>query len=185
MKLAGWSVAFLVLAGCVGQGGVEQSAGTSSAPNVASPATYTEETGAIEGVVTDDSLAPIAGAELVLSVLGTAAVSDPEGRFGFSEVTPGRVVLTAAKAGYQSWAHAVDVLPGSRVHVAISLVAAPVDEPYSLTLHQTGLKFCDADVDFQGNPYPGYVGTFAALCGEVLVRACRRPEVPSSGSAQI
>lgn len=96
----------------------------------ASPATFTEGTGAIEGTVTDDQLHPLAGAEVAASSLGLVTQTDQMGRFTFSNIEPGPLALSAAKVGYESATKRVSVEAGTKTAVAIALAPLPSDEPY-------------------------------------------------------
>lgn len=79
--------------------------------------------GTIQGVVQDDTGAPIAGA--VVSVLGAStavAVTDRVGRFELRTLSPGPYLLRAHSAGFvAARGQVVQVLPSARVSSSISL----------------------------------------------------------------
>jgi hypothetical protein len=137
--------AILMLAGCA-EPAAPAAAGSSTTTNVNDPGTFSETTGAIQGLVTDDSLAPLEGAEVALADLGKTASTDAGGRFAFSQLEPGAYVLAAAKAGYKSAVRRVEVKPGEQAEASFQLIPLPSDEPYSLTQKQAGMICFGANV---------------------------------------
>lgn len=101
-----------------------------------------ETTGAVQGVVTDDSLSPIAGAQALLKEPGLGAVTDASGTFVFSRVAPGSYNLFVAALGFEAIARRVTVEAGEIAQVSLSLVALPVVEPYSELLVFRGFFGC-------------------------------------------
>ncbi|OFW23237.1 MAG: hypothetical protein A3H97_12200 [Acidobacteria bacterium RIFCSPLOWO2_02_FULL_65_29] len=93
----------------------------SSAPAAGSPAAFAS--GSIQGIVRDETGAPVAGA--VVSAVGASpsvAVTDHQGRFDLPALPPGPYLLRAHITGYVApRAQMVDVRPGGRAVSAIAL----------------------------------------------------------------
>src|SRR5688572_13599234 len=94
MRGVGPSVAVLalVLAGCSGSGGSGGKAPDAAAAFDDFELDATETTGVIRGLVVDERIVPIEGAEVTLKVAGKdaqVASSDAEGRFAYNDVEPG------------------------------------------------------------------------------------------------
>lgn len=112
----------LWLAGC-GAAPAPESVGSSAAgpPQVE----FDEETGALEGLVLDEALASLEGADVMLEAPGRETVTDAEGRFSFSYLRPGPYQVTAAKLGYQAATQTVVVTSGQATSLQLQLYALP------------------------------------------------------------
>src|SRR5262245_33616031 len=77
----------------------------------ATPAAAQEHKGTISGRVTDASHAVLQGARVELKPNGPTAVSDNEGQFTISGVTPGQYTLTVSYMGFASFSKDVTVTP--------------------------------------------------------------------------
>lgn len=120
-------VATLVLAGCAA---APAATPASSSTAVAPPATFSIETGAIAGLVTDDQLSPLAAVEVQLGDNVTGSVrTDAGGAFTFSHITPGSHVLFASKPGYIGSTVRVSVLAGETAKAQLALVPIAIEEP--------------------------------------------------------
>lgn len=123
----------LLVSGCV-QGEASEAPSTGggpAAPDAAEPAGFDENTGAIEGLVTDDQLQPLPGAQV--GIIGTpdrVTVTDVAGRFSLSNLEPGKYQLSANALGYESAARLVEVQAGTLTTVNFALPAIPIMEPY-------------------------------------------------------
>jgi hypothetical protein len=144
--IAGLLVALLFLSGCAGPSGLDTHASPTAARDFASPARFSDGTGAIEGTVTDTQLNPIAGAEVALSILALVTTTDELGSFTFSRLEPGNVLVSTAKAGFQSATQRVSVIAGQKTEVRFLLSNLPADEPHVVISHATGVVACDATV---------------------------------------
>ena len=143
MRRAAWTAALTaaLLAGC------------SDAPpaDAAGPATGFDDLGlsagagrgVVRGVVVDLGLRPIAGVNVTLAGR-SSALTDGDGRFGFSEVEPGLATLAAGKAGYTSVQTTVEVVAGIAEPKAttIALERLPGSEPYVVGLAWQGFLHC-------------------------------------------
>ncbi|MBI2077513.1 MAG: carboxypeptidase regulatory-like domain-containing protein [Euryarchaeota archaeon] len=127
-----------VFSGCVGSDAAESS--VKSVPP-APPAEADGDTGGVEGVVTDDQINPIVGAQVGFTdVPAIIATTDEAGRFSLSRVPPGTHTLVAQKLGFEATAKKVDVVAGEVVR-GLALVVLPlaVEEPYPETLTHKGI----------------------------------------------
>ncbi len=127
----------LVLAGCVADSESTDvnGAGDQAAPQEAAPAEFDDLTGAIQGVVLDLELSPIAGAQVGILPSETmteplVAVSDVNGAFTISRVPPGEHTLSTQQLGFQSAAKRVTVSAGEISTVQFSLEKLPTDDPF-------------------------------------------------------
>lgn len=140
----GWSLAcLLVVAGCLG--GSESAEAPAADASLSADARFDESTGAIAGVVTDDALVPIAGAVVRLDGGGTNVTTDADGRFAFSFLPPGTVVLVASQPGYQDATEIVTVTSGAVAQASLQLVALPSAEAFHATQQSDGRMLCAAD----------------------------------------
>lgn len=112
----------LAFSGCVG------GTPTSTDAPIATEATVNDSTGGIEGLVTDDELVPISGAQV--SVVGGQPVrTDEAGRFALSNLEPKMHVLFATRLGYFEKQAKAEVKVGEVARVDIVLQKIPVAEP--------------------------------------------------------
>lgn len=143
MKQVRLVVIVLLLAGCLSPGEETATVGTNSgdAPSPQAVAEFDETTGAIEGVVTGDSLEPLAAADVTLdgSVL---ASTDQFGRFVFSHIAPGPHTLVAQAANHAPAFTEVDLEAGMVATVNLVLTPIPGTQPYSTTLIHQGFWDC-------------------------------------------
>lgn len=151
----------LFLSGCT-DGATSNEAGGASFSGSSAPE-FDESTGAIQGIVTDDSLNPLSGVELLISETGATAVSVHDGSFAFSRLPPEKVHLLAQKIGFESIQRAVEILPGEIVQVSLVLPALAVAEPFTVTKIQDGLIGCG--VLGRTNNDPNASHNIVALCG--------------------
>lgn len=155
---AGFLVGLLVLSGCAASEG----AGPADAgPSAAFPAEFDENTGGLEGIVTDDALAPLAGALVGLLDRDLTTETDAEGRYSFSKLAPGRVQVVVQQLGYGSSSRSVEVLAGQVTRANFELVALAVEEAYHVTQQGVGRTFCGMA---WRTPVPALNGALAA-CG--------------------
>lgn len=145
-----------LFAGCVGAAGSEKECGAAStcpgpAGPTAQPALVTESTGAIDGLVVDDSLQPLPGALVGIQGQPLSTSTDVAGAFTFNGLAPGRYVLLANALAYQAGSRAVDVTVGEVTTVQIVLAPLPTTVPFPETLQFTGLIECGWGVSGAGS----------------------------------
>lgn len=129
--MARWGTIFWVLAvstilaGCSGQAGPE-----SDQPELSVDATG--ETGAVEGVVIDDAVNPVVGAQVATtSAAGVVqSVTEESGKFVLNGVTPGRQTIFAAALGYNSVAKVVEVVAGEVTSISLTISPIPIVQPF-------------------------------------------------------
>jgi hypothetical protein len=125
---AGFAVAFL-LAGCSDAGAGEGPAGLDfSDLDLDVSAT----TGIIRGVVVDEAIRPLGGADITLTPGGKTARSTDDGRFGFDGLEPGTYFLSASRLGYATVQTSTDVVAGvaEPAIVRVLMTAVPGSGPY-------------------------------------------------------
>lgn len=152
----------LAFSGCAGASG-GQGGPASPSSNSAAPAVAGAQTGGIDGTVTDDAINPIADVEVALVDLGKSTRTDAGGKFSFSDVTPGRTKIAAARLGYESVARAVDVEADAVAKVSLILVALSVAEPTQVTLRQEGFIGCGFNARHPADA--GGTNSYVAACG--------------------
>src|SRR5215471_17378734 len=76
------------------------------------PLAAQERKGTVTGHVTDATHAVLQGARVELKPNGPTAVSDNEGQFVISGVTPGNYTVTVSYLGFASFSKDVTVTPG-------------------------------------------------------------------------
>lgn len=152
----------LALSGCV-EGGAEADvveSDVAAAPDVA----FDAETGGIEGLVTDDSLMPIAGALVGLLETKEQAMSDAEGRFTFSKLAPGDYTLQVVKIGFAAASKRITVAAGAATEANLAITAIEVEEVYYLVQNAAGRFGCGAAAKIPSAPPLG-TRPAIAVCG--------------------
>jgi hypothetical protein len=146
----------LGLAGCIGQ---DAEPAPDADADVAAPAQFSDETGAVEGLVVDQEQLPIPQAQVAIPELGLQTTSDAGGRFTFSNVKPGTHQLFAQRLGYESVGQAVEIVAGEVTATQLVLTKLAVQEPFNMILTQRGLFGCGASWR------PGVIYSGIAICG--------------------
>jgi hypothetical protein len=122
-----------LLAGCAGGAGDDATASLkeaeAAAENLEVEATAT--TGVIRGIVVDDALRPLAGANVTLAG-GSSTQTTEAGAFGFDGLEPGTYFLTASLADFTTVQQSAEVEAGvsDPALVRILLVAIPRQTPF-------------------------------------------------------
>jgi hypothetical protein len=127
------SVALLLLsvvfAGCASSEGATPQGSVPPGP-VASGEPI-EDGATIQGIVVDDSQAPLQGAIVGIVGLGLQVQTDLGGSFRFENVPPGSHDIQAARLGFASLAKRVTVGPSQQLDgVILTLSPIPVEVPY-------------------------------------------------------
>ncbi|HEX9815977.1 MAG TPA: carboxypeptidase-like regulatory domain-containing protein [Candidatus Thermoplasmatota archaeon] len=143
MPVAILITALTFLAGCTSATGSDTTPGGPAAVEPsAEPAVASDTTGAIAGLVVDDSLLPIAGALVGIQDQTLTATTDVGGSFTFNALPPGRYVVLANALGYQAASKAADVAAGEVVNARLVLSPLPTAVPFPETLQFNGLIEC-------------------------------------------
>lgn len=130
----------VLFAGCVGSESTAPPP-SSVAPS-ASAAEFSEDTGAIEGLVLTDESLPAEEATVGIIETGELTITALDGRFSFSNLAPGKYSVSVAALGYEATAKVVTVEPGVVTNANFVLVPVPIDEPYHETVMKVGTLSC-------------------------------------------
>lgn len=164
------ATSFIMLtAGCVGSQAAPRQAPDDAAP--APPPKFTDDTGAIVGIVSDEEGVGLEGVEVGLVELQVSTQTDLGGAFTLSEIAPGGYSLVAQKLGYESSARKITVEAGTIAEAHLQLLALPVEEAYHATKIENGNVQCSVRA-YPGVPTGGTGGlppwvTGVAVCGLV------------------
>lgn len=124
--------------GCTGK----DDGGPAEIQPTARPAQYTDDTGGIEGFVTDDQSVALASVEVGILALNLTTQSDVQGRFSLSNVPPGTHDLAASRLGYEPTVVTVEVIAGEATSADIKMVPLAIQEPYGVFRQEAGLFGC-------------------------------------------
>ncbi len=140
------ALALVALAGCSEEARqiAEDDFSTEADENIV----VTEDTGAIRGVVVDQAINPVAGANIVLVGTELVAESAPDGSFAFSELDPGSYFMEISKIGYNSVQASTEVVAGVELPevVKVLLEFDPEARPYASTENVAGNLRCGISV---------------------------------------
>jgi protocatechuate 3,4-dioxygenase beta subunit len=156
------------------------SAGAVPAPQVRDATRPATGTGQITGTVVSDDATPAPIRRVTMTLTGeftgvrAVAVTDDEGRFGFTSLPADRYTLSAAKAAYLPWNYGSRRASGSGTPI---VVADGRQVGVSMTLYR-GSVLSGAIRDEQGAPLPGVVVTalrfaVSTMTGERQLQAAR------------
>lgn len=146
-----WLVAF-VLAGCASNEPSSDDSGVFS--GIGQDVTVTATKGAIAGVVVDEAIRPLAGANVSIVGSQRSTVSDDGGRFAFEDLEPGAYFLAITAHRHAPTQLSATVVAGDVASVRVLLSRLTTAEPYHLTM------------SFRGH-IDNYLG-FANFAAEVL-----------------
>lgn len=133
MDLRAWALGLtlsLLLSGCSGSSAAQEKSQDEPSATVVASGEPLPDAGSIEGVVVDDSNAPIQGATVAVEELGLQASTDVGGAFAFSNLAPGTYAIHALALGYQSAAKRATVEANEVTNVLFTLTSIAVQEPY-------------------------------------------------------
>ncbi|MEA3135906.1 MAG: hypothetical protein QOC71_187 [Thermoplasmata archaeon] len=131
--MRGWIALALVtalLAGCTSKGADNGDEPVADFNDLGLQATAS--TGIIRGIVVDDAIRPIAGANVLLTPGDKTTLSTDAGTFGFDALEPGTYFLRVEKAGYNATQTSTDVVAGvaEPAIVKVLLAVNPATRPY-------------------------------------------------------
>lgn len=153
----------LLLAGCVG------SSGTSSKDPAAPTAEFDENTGAIQGTVTNDENLPLANALVGIVSLKAETSTDSQGRYSLSNLPPGTYDLVATALSHVAAIRKVEVVAGAAVDANFILASEAAAVPTFKMTPKVGNVQCTVRA-YPGVPTSGAGGlpkwiTGVAVCG--------------------
>lgn len=131
------AVAALSLAGCAKEPPAESET-PEAFQGITEDVAVTGTRGAIAGVVVDEAIRPIVGANVTLVSLERIVATDEQGRFSFEGLDAGTYFIAAEARRHESTQVSADVVAGAPTVVRILLVASTGVEPYHVTLHFRG-----------------------------------------------
>lgn len=125
------------LAGCLGGDG-----GSDEGLDVKERAEVTEDSGGIEGVVTNPAVEPIEGAAVTIEETGEESTTASDGSFAFSEVPPGTYTLQVEAEGFLDAERQVDVAASEVTTIDVVLTEQPDTIPYMQQFESQGFMEC-------------------------------------------
>jgi hypothetical protein len=162
-----WScAAIFLLSGCAGT--TPQAAGARpTAEPLAPDVHFSQDTGALDGTIVDDSLRPVANASVRISLskgdapFSADTIPNAAGSFGFSLLTPGTYQVRVAAAGFSNATQFAEIRAGEIAKMTVHLINAPTREPYLVVYPRSGLLECDWAFLATSGPCPRSNLTFA------------------------
>lgn len=146
----------------------------------------TSTTGIIRGVVVDERIVPIAGAEVHAGGNGVnvSATADDEGRFAFGALLPGTYFVQASSLLHEQAQTSVTVVAGDDEPpvTSLQLTRRFAQDPYVETWSFDGFIQCGYDLTFMSslclNDYTHFVGPYTCpQCETILDRRSTNFEV--------
>lgn len=105
-------------------------------------ADVTDQTGGIEGVVTDAAVQPVVGANVTLVETGKTTQTADDGSYAFSRVAPGEHSLRFEASGYVPARETVTVQAGQAAAVDMILTHLSLQEPFIQQIELNGFVEC-------------------------------------------
>lgn len=127
--------------------------------------------GAISGIVVNDAIYPIAGANVSLRGLGRGIDTDSNGRFVFERVPPGLWVAVVHKDGHLEGLGTLNVKSGDVAKAVLMAKRVPYVAPYHQTVEFQTFASANAFIDGR----PEYVVGLDGNVQDVIVEALWSP----------
>lgn len=117
----------VLLAGCAGGNAGTPASVAEPSSVVTADGELSADAGQIVGVITDEALLPLAGAQVAILTSDLVATTDDAGAFAFQNLAAGSYQIAAAALGYSSAAQAVEVIATetTTVNFLLTQVAVP------------------------------------------------------------
>lgn len=123
------------LSGCFGDDGTTQEV-------TKQEASVTQQTGGIEGIVTDASIQPVVDANVTLVEPNRTTTTSSDGSYAFSEVDPGSYEIRVTAPGFVGTVREVSVVAGEVSTVEFVLAHEQLADPFQQTLELKGFVEC-------------------------------------------
>lgn len=133
-------VSVVLLAGCSGKDAPAVT--TDDASVVVKQDAAAGDVGTLEGTITDDSLAPLARAQVGLDGLDVRTITNDAGRFVFEKIPPKEYVLLVNALGYESIAKRISISAGETSGITLMLRPLFGAESFVSTVLYKGLINC-------------------------------------------
>lgn len=132
-----------LLAGCAGDPGGDGT--TEPEPDAFDGVQVSDTTGAIRGIVFDESITPLVDVLVSLSD-GANRTTDDQGAFVFDNLAPGDYFVSASKPGFNAMQQSVSVVAGIEEPpiTKIQLTVNVADQPFTELYQWTGFLQCGA-----------------------------------------
>lgn len=139
----------LLVAGCIGIGDEDD-----TQPERQEHAVVTDDTGGLEGIVTNAAVEAIQDAEILLVETGDRTTTAGDGSYAISEITPGTHTIHITKEGYQPHEDTVEITQGDVTLVDIVLTEERSTDAYTQTLDMTGFFECGFAAGYDASAAP-------------------------------
>ncbi len=148
----GWPLALVLLiagmAGCLG--GEDQTSDGDLEQTAVTDAT----TGGIEGVVTDNAVQPVVGANVTLSETNETVRTASDGSYAFSQVSPGTYTVVFRADGFVSTSEEVSVQASEVSTVDVLLTHLQSQAPFTQGFELAGFFECGIEVGWNVSAAP-------------------------------
>lgn len=172
--------ALLLTSGCLGMSSGEEP----TEPVQENQAQVTQRTGGIEGVVTDEAIQAVVGANVTLVETGKTVQTGPDGSYAISRIDPGSYTLHVEHPDYVSTRKDVQVTPNEASAVDFVLAHAQSTSAYQQTLELKGFFECGFEVGWNlTDEAPRPPGPYDARYFYLGWAACALPNSLLGGNA--
>lgn len=129
------------MAGCLGD-----DEGSDDDLEVKQRAEVSDDSGGIEGLITNPAVEPIEGATVQIEETGDETTTASDGSYAFSEVPPGLYTLQVRAEGFLDAEREVDIVAGEVTTADIVLTEQPNTVPYMQQFESSGFMECSVGV---------------------------------------
>jgi hypothetical protein len=149
----------VLLAGCLGLGG--EDGGDEVQQN---EAVTTDDTGGIEGLVTDEAVQPRADVTVTLPATGEETTTGEDGSYAFSKVEPGEHTLVFDREDLVSVEETVTVAAGDVAKLDVVMADTVEAQAFTQDLELVGFIECGVGWTTDPDPAPGLTSNALAAC---------------------
>ncbi len=145
------------LTGCIG-------GDDSDEPLQKERADVTADLGGVEGVVTDDAVQPVEGANVTLQELDRTTQTASDGSYAFSKIEPGAYTVVFRSDGFITAQETVTVQAGQAAILDVILTHAASQQAFMQQQELAGFIECGLGWETDPNPLPGATSNAVAIC---------------------